>query len=88
MAQKMTQLVDPSSEIETRTPRRRGTRPKTAKQVRLELARLYDDALNGRIEMSKATKLAFILEVLRRAIATDEIEQKLELLERLKGEIR
>ncbi|ONF14241.1 hypothetical protein AQ961_21990 [Burkholderia pseudomallei] len=88
MTQEMTQLIDPSAESETRTPRRRGTRLKTAKQVRLELARLYDDALNGRIEMSKATKLAFILEVLRRAIATDEIEQKLELLERLKGEFR
>ncbi|KVH67817.1 hypothetical protein WK11_25450 [Burkholderia ubonensis] len=63
-------------------------RPKTAKQVRVELARLYDDALNGRIEMSKATKLAFMLEVLRRAIATDEIERRLELLERMKGELR
>ncbi|WP_157634288.1 hypothetical protein [Burkholderia ubonensis] len=84
----MTQLIDPSAESETRTPRRRGMRPKTAKQVRVELARLYDDALNGRIEMSKATKLAFMLEVLRRAIATDEIERRLELLERMKGELR
>ena len=59
---------------------------KTADDVRCELARVYRDMRQGRVEMADGTKLAYVLGQLNKAIETGIIEQRMESLERvLKG---
>lgn len=55
---------------------------KTADDVRLEMARVYRDARQGRIETSDGTKLVYILTGLLKAIETGIIESRMEALER------
>lgn len=54
---------------------------RTFRQVREELARVYRDARQGRIESQDATRLAFILDQLRKAIEADELLSRVEALE-------
>ena len=59
---------------------------KTADDVRLEIAKVYRDMRQGRVEMSDGTKLAYVLTQLIKAIETGIIEARMEALERtLKG---
>lgn len=53
-----------------------------AHAMRRELATVYREARSGRIAPSEATKLAHLLEVLRRMYETSELEARLERLER------
>lgn len=53
-----------------------------ANAMRRELATVYREARSGRIPPSEATKLAHLLEVLRRMYETSELEARLERLER------
>ncbi len=54
---------------------------KTADDVRLEMAKVYRDMRQGRIDMSDGTKLAYVLTQLNRAIETGIIENRLEAIE-------
>ena len=56
---------------------------KTADDVRCELARVYRDMRQGRIEMADGTKLAYVLTQLIKAIETGIIEARMESLERI-----
>ena len=59
---------------------------KTADDVRLEIAKVYRDMRQGRIDMADGTKLAYVLGQLNKAIETGVIEARMESLERiLKG---
>lgn len=62
-------------------PRARSIPLRTSLDVRKELARLYNDARHGRIEAGDATKLGYLLNLLRTAIETSDLEQRLTALE-------
>jgi hypothetical protein len=55
---------------------------KTADDVRLEMAKVYRDMRQGRVEMADGTKLAYVLGQLNKAIETGIIEARMEALER------
>jgi hypothetical protein len=63
------------------TPRRR-IRLNSASAVARELGRLYKDARHGRVEPGDATKLAYILDLLRKSLESADLEQRLEAVER------
>ena len=54
----------------------------TVKEVRLELARLYRDAREGKVPASDAAKFAFLLDRIRACIVDHELEARVERLER------
>jgi len=54
---------------------------KTADDVRLEMAKVYRDMRQGRIDMADGTKLAYVLGQLNKAIETGVIEARLEMME-------
>jgi hypothetical protein len=49
--------------------------------VRRELARLYRDARSGRVDAQTATRLGYLLDLLRRAIEAGDHETRLRLIE-------
>ncbi|EEH25357.1 hypothetical protein [Burkholderia pseudomallei] len=49
--------------------------------MRRELAAVYRAQVNGELDLTTAKGRAYILDMMRAAIETDELEQKLELLE-------
>lgn len=55
---------------------------KTADDVRLEMARVYRDMRQGRIESQEGTRLAYVLTALNKAIETGILESRMESLER------
>jgi hypothetical protein len=55
---------------------------KTAENVRAELARLYREGKTGRRDISDVSKLANVLQILGRMIETEDLESRLEKLER------
>ena len=56
---------------------------KTADDVRLEMAKVYRDMRQGRIDMADGTKLAYVLGQLNKAIETGIIEARMVALERI-----
>ncbi|WP_133648414.1 hypothetical protein [Paraburkholderia flava] len=66
---------------------KRHTRAKlgTVQEVRYEMARLYRQARNGKVDVSDASKLAHMLSQLSRVIETSDIEARIEELERQRG---
>ena len=64
------------------------TRPRvlrlaTVKEVRLELARLYREAREGKVAPADAAKFAFLLDRIRACIVDHELEARVKLLEEL-----
>ena len=55
---------------------------KTADDVRLEMARVYRDMRQGRIESQEGTRLVYVLAALNKAIETGILESRMESLER------
>ena len=53
----------------------------TIEDVRRELARVYRDARSGKIEASNATRLAYILDLMRKMIETSDLEKRIAALE-------
>ncbi|MBW6512195.1 MAG: hypothetical protein K0A93_08820 [Desulfuromonadaceae bacterium] len=49
--------------------------------VRSELASVYRQARNGKVDLSDATKLAYILVAIGRLITDHELEKRIEALE-------
>ncbi|WP_088505024.1 hypothetical protein [Burkholderia ubonensis] len=84
---KTLQVVDSSSESGGTPGRRRKVRLGSAKEVRRELAAVYRSLVNGELDMAQAKVRASILYMMRAAIETDELEQKLDLLEQRTEEL-
>lgn len=63
------------------TPHRR-IHLNSAGAVARELGRLYKDARHGRVEPGDATKLAYILDLLRKSLEAADLELRLEAVER------
>jgi hypothetical protein len=53
-----------------------------ARAIRRELASVYRDARAGIIEVQDATRLGYLLDLLRKAYETDVLQSRLELVER------
>ncbi len=51
--------------------------------VRRELASLYRDARSGKLDPGAATKLGYLLELLRKAFETTDLQERLDLLEQV-----
>lgn len=66
--------------IDTPAPATR-TRLGSIREVRAELARCYRDVRAGRMDAATGTKLTFMLSVLARLIAEDELEGRVRALE-------
>ena len=69
------------------TPRGRSApiRLATAEDIRKELGRVYRQARRGQIATSEATRLAYLLDCMRKAIETDVLAAQVAELERLYG---
>ena len=50
-------------------------------RVRRELAKLYREARQGRLDIGDATRLAYVLQVIAKILEGSELERRLELLE-------
>ncbi len=53
-----------------------------AHAIRRELGSVYRDMRSGRIATSDGTKLAFVLDLLRRAVETSDLQDRIALIER------
>jgi hypothetical protein len=62
-------------------PKPRIGRLDTLAGIRKELGRVYREARRGELHASTATRLAYILETLRKGIELEVIEQRLRALE-------
>lgn len=51
-------------------------------EVRYELSKLYREARNGKINVSDATRLAYLLQVLAKIIEGSDLERRIEALEK------
>ncbi|HQS03651.1 MAG TPA: hypothetical protein PK693_10800 [Halothiobacillus sp.] len=49
--------------------------------VRRELAKVYRDVRQGRMDASEGTKLGYLLELMRKMIETEELEKRLAKIE-------
>jgi hypothetical protein len=49
--------------------------------VRREIAKVYRDARQGRIDTADATKLGYLLDLMRKMIETEELEKRLAKIE-------
>lgn len=63
-------------------PKRRRFRLTDARGVRRELAGLYAELRNGELDLNTAKAAAFILRCLLESIRTDEIESRLQAIEK------
>ena len=73
-------LCVPPTENAHPTPRRK-IALHTAGGIRRELARLYRDARSGVVQTADATRLGYLLDLLRKCLETSELERRLEALE-------
>jgi hypothetical protein len=51
-----------------------------ADSIRREMASVYRDMRSGKLETSEGTKLVYVLDMLRKALETCELQKNLELL--------
>jgi hypothetical protein len=65
----------PPSKIDLRSPA----------ALRRELASLYRDARSGKLDPQAATRLGYLLELLRKAFETADLQERLDLLEQATG---
>jgi len=80
-------VVDGVEVLEAPTPRLR-IPLRTVDDVSRELARLYRQMKAGQIATADGTKLAYVLNLLRQAIETGQLEQRIEALEQQAQEVR
>ena len=55
---------------------------KTADDVRVEMGKVYREMRHGKIESGEGTKLVYVLAQIGKVIELNEIEKRIELLER------
>ena len=77
-------IIDEKGKI-IKPPRVRSIPLRSAIDVRKELARLYNDMRAGRTETADGTKMAYVLNILRTAIETSDLEQRLAALDAING---
>lgn len=53
----------------------------TVDELRIELGRVYKDARTGRIDTQDATRLGYLLDLVRKMIETDVIAKRIEAIE-------
>ncbi len=63
------------------TPPPRWMSLKTLMDVRVEMARVYRDARSKKIPSGEATRLAYILTAIAKAIESEELARRAELIE-------
>lgn len=78
--------VDGVEVIDAPTPRLR-IPLRTANDVQRELARLYRQAKAGQIPTQDASRLAYILNLLRQSIETGDLEARIQALETAKEKL-
>jgi len=77
----------PEKRTETRddtpppSPKGKRVKLKTVGDVSHEMAKLYREARNGKIDVSDASKLANMLSILSRVLETSDLEKRVEQLE-------
>jgi hypothetical protein len=59
-----------------------------ARAIKRELASVYRDMRAGRIETQDGTRLAYVLDMIRKAYETSVLQERLEILERTLGSRR
>lgn len=75
-----------SSQVSPPLKRRKFTLTKVS-HIRAELGRLYGEARRGEVDVQDASRLANLLGILHRVIASSDLEERLEAVEqRLKKE--
>ena len=65
------QLTPPPSKIDLRD----------ANALRRELACVYRDMRSGKIETQDGTRLAYVLDLIRKAFETEDLKKRIELIE-------
>ena len=58
---------------------------RSALAIRRELAAVYRDARTGKLALADATRLGYLLELLRRSVETSDLQERIEALERGQG---
>lgn len=74
-------LVDVGPGSKTTLPGRYPIRLGTVDELRIELGRVYRDARTGRIPTEEATRLGYLLDLVRKMIETDVIAKRIEAIE-------
>ena len=59
---------------------------KTLDQVRLEMAKVYRDSRQGRVDVADGAKLVFMLSQIGKLIELSELEQRVQALEDRRGQ--
>ena len=73
-------VIDEKGKL-VKPPNQRPISLTTALDVRRELQRVYTDARRGNIATADATRLAYILNIMKQTIETTELEARLMALE-------
>ena len=73
-------VIDEKGKV-VKHPKQRPISLTTALDVRRELQRVYTDARRGNIATADATRLAYILNIMKQTIETTELEARLMALE-------
>lgn len=69
-----------TGELQTPTPQ--PIRLSNAEEIRRELAAVYRDMRRGSIDMADGSRLAYVLDLMRRAYETEVLQRRIEMLER------
>lgn len=77
--EKSLQTIETAGELLTPTPR---IDLRDAHAIRRELAAVYRDMRTGRIDAQDGTRLAYVLDSLRKAYETGVLQERIEILER------
>lgn len=77
-SEKLPQATVLEGEVLTRTP---PIGLHNVKAVRREMASVYRDMRDGRIDASEGTKLVYVLDRIKEAFKTEELETKLQVIE-------
>ena len=88
--------VGPGSEDGSQTPHDQGEvlhptplnsmhkiRLNDAETIRMEMARLYRDMRMGRIDTQDGTRLAYVLDMVRKAHETSELQRRVEIIDQV-----
>lgn len=73
------QALEEQGKLLAPTPPKIGLRD--AHALRRELASVYRDMRTGRIETQEGTRLAYVLDLIRKAFETEDIKRRIELIE-------
>ncbi len=81
MTQRTAVTIDADSGTTVPVPPDKPLRLDSLKRVRLELARVYSDARAGRVTTQDATRLAYVLDCIKKCIMDADLEERVAQLE-------